>query len=106
MTFVNQIAEITHSSVKKYGGQANKNIGDAFLLVWKLKLKDSQNIIQNITDEEISAENSLIADMALFSFIKIVAKINKYAHMLEYNRSVYLKARIPNYSVSMGFGLH
>jgi hypothetical protein len=44
--------------------------------------------------------------MALFSFIKIVAKINKYAHMLEYNRSVYLKARIPNYSVSMGFGLH
>ena len=41
MTFVNQVAEITHSQVKKYGGQANKNIGDAFLLVWKLKIEDS-----------------------------------------------------------------
>ena len=35
MTFVNQIAEITHSQVDKYMGSANKNIGDAFLLVWK-----------------------------------------------------------------------
>lgn len=37
MLFVNQIAEITHSMVDKYGGSANKNIGDAFLLVWKFK---------------------------------------------------------------------
>lgn len=36
MVFVNTIAEIVHSSVDKYGGAANKNIGDAFLLVWKL----------------------------------------------------------------------
>ena len=35
MLFVNQIAEVTHSYVDKYGGSANKNIGDAFLLVWK-----------------------------------------------------------------------
>ena len=36
MVFVNTIAEIVHSSVDRYGGAANKNIGDAFLLVWKL----------------------------------------------------------------------
>ena len=36
MVFVNTIAEIVHSSVDTYGGAANKNIGDAFLLVWKL----------------------------------------------------------------------
>ena len=35
MSYVNQIAEITHSMVDRYGGSANKNIGDAFLLVWK-----------------------------------------------------------------------
>tara|TARA_B110000503_G_C6819139_1_gene278158 strand:+ start:243 stop:416 length:174 start_codon:yes stop_codon:yes gene_type:complete len=34
---VNKIAEITHSVVDRYGGAANKNIGDAFLLVWKFK---------------------------------------------------------------------
>ena len=32
---MNKIAEITHSVVDRYGGAANKNIGDAFLLVWK-----------------------------------------------------------------------
>ena len=40
MLFVNQIAEITHSVVDKHGGSANKNIGDAFLLVWKFKNQD------------------------------------------------------------------
>lgn len=35
MVFVNEIAEIVHGLVDAYGGSANKNIGDAFLLVWK-----------------------------------------------------------------------
>jgi class 3 adenylate cyclase len=37
MLFVNQVADIVHSCVDKSGGSANKNIGDAFLLVWKFK---------------------------------------------------------------------
>ncbi len=36
MEFVNTIAHIVHTSVSTHGGAANKNIGDAFLLVWKL----------------------------------------------------------------------
>lgn len=40
MMFVNQIADITHSVVDKHGGSANKNIGDAFLLVWKFTDQD------------------------------------------------------------------
>lgn len=35
MLFVNEIAEITHATVDQFIGQSNKNIGDAFLLVWK-----------------------------------------------------------------------
>lgn len=35
MVFVNTIGEIVHSMVDRYQGAANKNIGDAFLLVWK-----------------------------------------------------------------------
>lgn len=34
--FVNTVAEIVHGLVDQYGGSANKNIGDAFLLVWKI----------------------------------------------------------------------
>ena len=35
MEFVNTIAAIVHREVHMHGGAANKNIGDAFLLVWK-----------------------------------------------------------------------
>ena len=33
MMFVNEIAQVVHGIVDKYFGSANKNIGDAFLLV-------------------------------------------------------------------------
>jgi class 3 adenylate cyclase len=36
MEFVNIIAHLVHTGVAHHGGAANKNIGDAFLLVWKL----------------------------------------------------------------------
>ena len=35
MVFVNEIAEITHTIVDYTTGAANKNIGEAFLFVWK-----------------------------------------------------------------------
>jgi class 3 adenylate cyclase len=43
MEFVNSIAKIVHTSVASHGGAANKNIGDAFLLVrpfcaWRLAM--------------------------------------------------------------------
>ncbi len=103
MLFVNQVAEITHSQVDKYGGSANKNIGDAFLLVWKFKtitdFKDPENIVP-------SYQNQVVCDMALFSFIKIIAKINKLAHILDYRKDPALQDRMPGYEVNMGFGLH
>lgn len=76
MLFVNQIAEITHSQVDKFGGSANKNIGDAFLLVWKFKNDDEFR--SSMKPAKVSWENSALADLSLFSFIKIVAKINKF----------------------------
>ena len=35
MKFVNEIAEVVHSSVDSMTGATNKNIGEAFLFVWK-----------------------------------------------------------------------
>lgn len=36
MSFVNRIAAIVHLNIVKFGGANNKNIGDAFLFVWKI----------------------------------------------------------------------
>ena len=59
-----------------------------------------------ITDKTVGEENRKIADMALFSFAKIVAKINKYTHILKYNRNQELQQKMTNYKVAMGLGLH
>jgi len=40
MLFVNEIGGIVHRIVDQYSGAANKNIGDAFLLVWKIPEED------------------------------------------------------------------
>jgi class 3 adenylate cyclase len=42
MVFVNEIAEICHKVVNAHGGSPNKNIGDAFLLVWKYQESDTK----------------------------------------------------------------
>lgn len=38
--FVNEVAEIVHATVDSFNGQSNKNIGEAFLLVWKFRKDD------------------------------------------------------------------
>lgn len=50
MIFVNNIAEIVHTLTDRYEGAANKNIGDAFLLVWKMK----EDKFKLLPDGEIS----------------------------------------------------
>jgi class 3 adenylate cyclase len=56
LEFVNKIAKIVHGEVSSNEGGANKNIGDAFLVVWKLKNKGESDVCEltkpNLTPEE------------------------------------------------------
>ncbi len=36
MTFVNKVADIVHEEVSRWGGSCNKNLGNAFLMVWRM----------------------------------------------------------------------
>ena len=36
LTFVNSIAEIVHENVAHWGGQCNKNLGNAFVILWRI----------------------------------------------------------------------
>eukprot|EP00981_Chlorochromonas_danica_P001467 scaffold310_cov174-Ochromonas_danica.AAC.6 len=36
LLFVNTIAEIVHSQTHEWGGQCNKNLGNAFIIVWRI----------------------------------------------------------------------
>lgn len=93
MLFVNRVGEIVHGCVDDYHGSPNKNIGDSFLLVWRLSGVS--------TDRQTK-----LADMAMVSFVRIVAAINRSPVLAEYRGHPGLLQRIPGYRVQMGFGLH
>lgn len=97
MLFVNRIAHILHSIVVQCSGSANKNIGDAFLLTWKL-------------DDKLTADQvSSLADQALLAFCKSLVELSRYQDFIT-NFSVAATARLykrfPEYAVRIGSGLH
>ena len=118
--FVNTIAEIVHSSVDRFGGSTNKNIGDAFLNVWKfynetpikktnLLSTKKQTIQRKDNLIEIDPSNiqvSITADSSILSFLRILMKINKSYSLLSYRENPEIIKHIPNFKLNMGFGLH
>ena len=77
MVFVNEIAEVVHGLVDAYSGSPNKNIGDAFLLVWKFEEEDYYPDHAGELHLNVNTRVEQIADMACLSFLKIIVKINR-----------------------------
>ncbi len=76
MLFVNEVADIVHTMVDQYSGAANKNIGEAFLLVWKFQ--DDDVDVDDETGELILNKNNrvaAIADMSVVSFCKTICSV-------------------------------
>lgn len=106
MQFVNTVAQVVHQIVDTYQGSTNKNIGDAFLLVWKipdhnvkLKADGTYDIIRN-------RQVKNICELSLVSFLKVIAALNKKTVILKYRENVLLNQKMPNFKIKMGFGLH
>jgi class 3 adenylate cyclase len=121
-TFVNEIADIVHSSVDRYGGAANKNIGDSFLMVWRIT-QNNNSTNSSKSGEDLSLQNKknkrfsiltsnkmyniqTIADMSLLGFLKVIIRIHKDRGILDYSNDLNLLNKIPDFHVDMGFGLH
>ena len=106
MIFVNEVAEIVHSITSDYMGSANKNIGDAFLLVWKFRKKLTYTNKEGELCLVDCTEVHQIVDLALIAFLKIIIQIKKSHKLGKYKKNRLLNSRIPNYRVKLGFGLH
>lgn len=103
MIFVNKIADITHRHVVKSGGHPNKNIGDAFLLVWKLKSGKNTNSSGDLQKEVFDASLSCMQRV-----IKDIRQAGSLASFLEdaANGSSAWASSLATYNVAMGVGLH
>ncbi len=130
MEFVNSIASIVHTEVALHGGAANKNIGDAFLLVWKLpgfaRERSHRSSIMEAKSAAAAAAVQLpatpstpssttpasdigvthLADAALASFVVIQAALKRSRKLQGYSARDDMNARMPGFCVRMGFGLH
>mmetsp|Transcript_62685 Transcript_62685/g.197953 ORF Transcript_62685/g.197953 Transcript_62685/m.197953 type:complete len:429 (+) Transcript_62685:2-1288(+) len=93
MVFVNQVGEIVHGCVDDFHGAPNKNIGDSFLLVWRLSGAPPER-------------QAKLADMALASAAKIVAEVSQSRVLAVYRGHPGLLQRLPRYRVQLSFGLH
>ena len=110
MIFVNHICDIVHSCVDKFNGYTNKNIGDCYLLAWKIKNSENKpprpNSSKNIFLQQ-NEELTELADCALLAFLNIFKKINKSRKILAYRKDPDIIKRFgTRYSIALGFGLH
>jgi class 3 adenylate cyclase len=108
MLFVNRIAHILHSIVVQCDGAANKNIGDAFLLTWKVNNNDDGGTEDNNQQCAASAHN-YAADKALYSFVKTMIEMSRHEDFLcnfSPRALAELYERMPGYKCRIGCGLH
>ena len=108
MEFVNTIGKIVHMETHLHGGSANKNVGDAFLLVWKFPADVSLGDVErpDLAPPERRAAIAEVCDGALASFVAIIAGLRRSAKLNAYSNDARLAARMPDFEVKMGFGLH
>ena len=116
--FTNKIAEVVHSLCHSYGGSANKNIGDAFLVSWLLPESDTKPKGGKKKRAGLrTASTKLIAhrgeaDKALLAVLKIIIALNYESFFLDdlsAGTRERLKEKFADSSgplIQMGFGLH
>jgi hypothetical protein len=79
MLFTNDIANIVHTVADSFHGAANKNLGDAFLMVWKFKEEDEIMFLNE--RDEVRTDNLRdmlnYSDLAVLGFLKTIANIKK-----------------------------
>lgn len=106
MIFVNEIGHICHGIVDRFSGAANKNVGDAFLFVWKLEKEDMYTDEFGTLQVRENSRISQIADMSVISFLLLISGLKKSKKLIKYKEHEGLNKRMPNYEVRLGMGLH
>jgi len=109
MLFVNHIAGVVHKCVHGHRGSCNKNIGEAWLVVWPLKSETDYGEficrggeVENLTH----GRGHTIADAALSAFIlsPLLIRSNRHLNQLEQHQAV--QRALPGFKINMGYGLH
>lgn len=93
MLFTNSVGEIVHQACHDNRGEPNKNIGDAFLIVWRPRTP---------------GDHSKLVDGALTSFRRCVREIasSQTLQLVTNVEAIHKKFGRGKYRTKLGFGLH
>ena len=121
MTFVNSVARIVHHQVTRWGGTCNKNLGNAFLMIWRIG--DEDELLSGSKRRKLPAGRpregrdvevdlrripgvDTLSDKALYGFLKVIVEINRDHAVLAYRSDERLRQHENGFKLRMGFGLH
>jgi len=102
--YVNSISSYVHNACHDNLGQANKNIGDVFLLTWRLADPPDGTSFDKLG--KMYSDESIVADAALRSFVRSQLQVAPSAELKKFTNDETLQACLPNFTTKMGFGLH
>jgi len=132
MVYVNKLGQIVHQCTNDYFGMANKNVGDAFLLSWKIcddllpgfnafedkpveetRLRSSETVhcaVQGAGTKVKNISPSELADSALAAFLKCLVDLdnaNTAGSLTQYLSYPKVRKRFgDHFRIKMGFGMH
>jgi len=109
LPFTNTAAEIVHAAVTANGGQPNRNLGEAFLCVWKPDIGENSDpqAISLASPAELAYAETKMCDGALTAFRRCVRGIAQSAPLQAYNKhEEIVKFFDGNYTTRIGYGLH
>jgi len=93
MLFTNSVGEIVHQSCHDNRGEPNKNIGDAFLIVWRPRTLGEHT---KIVDGALTAFRRCVREIASSQTLQLVTNVE----------AIHKKFGRGKYRTKLGFGLH
>jgi hypothetical protein len=86
---------VVHGATVRHFGLPNKNVGDAFLLVWRFETSSGASV----PEEEV-------ADSALLAFLQILHEVDHDQELKAICQNSNLQRKFKGYVPRFGFGLH
>mmetsp|Transcript_21490 Transcript_21490/g.26367 ORF Transcript_21490/g.26367 Transcript_21490/m.26367 type:complete len:559 (-) Transcript_21490:2385-4061(-) len=133
MNLINDVAKVIHNEVYRWGlgdsGQCNKNLGAAFLMVYRIgdfkEVQEKNKKAKNVIFGSIRSNSSMIqdgnelnninlaslpgisafADRAVLGMLKTFAGINREKSVKDWEKNIKLGAFVGAFSVEMSFGM-
>ena len=109
LPFTNTAATIVHDAVTENRGQPNRNLGEAFLCVWKPHYPKNEHgeMQTEVSPAELSYAETNMCDGALTAFRRCVRGIAMSNTLQAYNKhEEIVKYFDGNYTTRIGYGLH